>query len=167
MKFTKVIAFFLLSSIFAGCAGYQVGSTLPEEIQTVFIKVENKTEEPSIEVEVMKALRAETQMDGRLILAPEADADVVLNVSLSRFNLRALAYDKEHGSLAREYRMVLTATSVLSNAETDEVIVESSVLYGESDFSYAADLTSAKRGALPGAARDLARKVVSLVTTAW
>jgi len=160
----------LLSSLcllLAGCAGYQVGSTLPDDVQTVSLRVKNQTDEPSIEVAVMKALRAEVQMDGRLQIAEPEQGDVVLTVTLNRYDLDAIAFDRRRGSLAREYRMVLNASSVLTDAESGEVIVESPELLGESEFPYGADLTSAKLAALPATADDLARKVVSLVTTAW
>ena len=62
---------------------------------------------------------------------------------------------------------MLDASSVLYRPESDEVILESPELLGEAEFPYTADLTSAKQSALPEAAADLARKVVSLVTTAW
>ncbi len=140
---------------------------MPKDVQMVYINVQNQTDEPSIEVAVMKALRAEIQVDGRLTLASREDADVMLNVTLTGYDLQALAYDKTHDTLAREYRVTLTGDSVLLNAETQEVIVESPALQGDDEFPYTTDLTSAKRGALPGAARDFARKAVSLFTTAW
>ena len=127
----------------------------------------NLTDEPSIEVAVMKALRAEVQMDGRLKLASPGEGDAVLKVTLNRFALDAVAFDRRRGSLAREYRMVLDASSVLYRTDSGEVIVENPELLGESEFPYAADLTTAKLGALPEAAADLARKAVSVVTTAW
>jgi hypothetical protein len=167
MKRLNIFLLPVLALLFAGCAGYQVGSTLPESVQSVSLSVVNRTDEPSLEVAVMKALRAEVQMDGRLRLALPGQGDAVLKVTLNSYNLRALAFDRRRGSLAEEYRMVLTASSVLTSADSGEVIFENPELLGESEFPYAADLTTAKFGALPGAATDLARKVVSLVTTAW
>jgi hypothetical protein len=167
MKISNILLVSLLGLLFAGCAGYQVGSTLPENVQSVSLNIVNRTDEPSIEVAVMKALRAEVQMDGRLQLAAPGEGDAILKVTINRFNLNALAFDQRRGSLAREYRMVLDASSVLSRTESGEVILENPELVGESEFPYAADLTTAKLGALPEAASDLARKVVSLVTTAW
>jgi len=160
-----VISFFVL--LLAGCAGYRVGSTLPENIQDVRLSVVNQTDEPSIEVAVMKALRVEVQRDGRLKIASPGEEDAVLNVTLNQYDLKALAFNRRQGSDAEEYRMILSASSVLSNVQSGEVIVENPELLGESEFAYAADLTSAKLSALPDAAGDLARKVISLVTTAW
>lgn len=167
MKISNCLFLSFLCLLLAGCSGYRVGSTLPENVQSVSLKVVNRTDEPSIEVAVMKALRAELQMDGRLRVVSPGGEDAVLSVTLHHYNLDALAFDRRRGSLAREYRMVLSASSVLSNAESGEVILENPELVGESEFPYAADLTTAKLGALPKAAEDLARKVVSLVTTAW
>ncbi|MBC8207345.1 MAG: hypothetical protein ISR85_04410 [Kiritimatiellales bacterium] len=167
MKFIKHLPLLSLFLILTGCAGYQVGSTLPENVQSVSLSIVNQTDEPSIEVAVMKALRAEVQMDGRLQLASPGEADAVLKVTLNGFNLDALAFDRRHGTLAREYRMVIRASSVLYYTDSSEVVLESPELLGESEFPYAADLTTAKLGTLPEASADLARKVVSLVTTAW
>jgi hypothetical protein len=163
----KPLMLLLLCAVLAGCSGYQTGSTLPNDVQTVSLNVVNATEEPSVEVSVMRSLRAEVQMDGRLDLASASDADVLLKVTLNRFSLNPVAYDERKGSLAREYRIVLTGSMVLVRRETGEVLAESPLLLGESEFEYAADLTTAKLGSLPGAADDLARKVVSRVTTAW
>lgn len=163
----KPLLFIVLCAVLAGCSGYQTGSTLPENIQTVSLNVVNATEEPSVEVSVMRSLRAEVQMDGRLSLASPGDADAVLQVRLDRFHLNPVAYDERKGSLAREYRIVLSGSMVFLSSETGEVLVESPSLSGEAEFEYAADLTTAKLGSMPEAADDLARKIVSLITTAW
>ena len=163
----KLISLLALSFLFSGCTGYQLGSNLPKSIQTVSLTIENQTEEPSIEVQTMTSMRAEVQMDGRLVLRSESDADAVLKVTLTDYQLRALAYDREHGTLAREYRVTLRASAVLYDAETGDVIREIPSVMGESEFPYAADLTSGKRAALPTAADDLARKVISMTIAAW
>lgn len=167
MKTIRFLLLFFSAALLSGCAGYQVGSTLPDDAQTVSVSVVNNTEEPQIEVAVMHALRAEIQMDGRLKIRPERKADTVLEVTLSRYHLTPVAYDNRRGSLAREYRIGLAASSVLSRRGTGEVLVESPALRGESEIAYEEDLTATKRAALDGAAADLACKAVSLITTAW
>lgn len=167
MKFLNALTLLLLSLLFVGCAGYQVGSTLPKSIQTVSLTVKNNTQEPSIEVQAMKALRAEVQQDGRLSIRKTGSADTVLSVSLTGYSLYPLAFDRTHGRLAREYRVVITATAVLSDAKTGKVLREIPNVVGDSEFPYNADLTSSKRGALPRASYDLARKVVSMTIAAW
>jgi hypothetical protein len=162
-------AFFLLipALLFTGCTGYQVGSPLPDSIRTVSVLVENETDEPSIEVQVMKSLRAELQMDGRLALAAEETADAVLKVTLTNYRLNAVAFDQRRGTMAREYRLDLAGRAVFYDAETGAVLQETPMLRGESDIPYGGDLTSAKLSGLPAAADDLARKAVSTTVTAW
>ncbi len=167
MKFVKLLLLPVLALGLSGCAGYRLGSTLDKSIQTVSLKIVNKTDEPSIEVAVMKALRAELQMDGRLKVRPQDEADAVLSVTLTSYYLSPLAYDHTRGTLVREYRIELIGTAVLSDADTKEVILETPQVKGEAEFPYTADMTTAKLGALPGAASDLARKVVSATVTSW
>lgn len=144
-----------------------MGSTLPESIQTVALEVINQTDEPSIEVAVMKALRAEIQMDGRLEVRPADEADALLSVTLTSYRLTALAYDRRRGALAREYRVSMSGRAVLSCSETEEVILQTPGVTGESDFPFVSDLTTAKLDAAPHAATDFARKVISLTVMPW
>ena len=163
----KIISLLALSFLFAGCTGYQLGSNLPESIQTVSLTVENQTEEPSVEVQTMKSMRAEVQRDGRLALCSESDSDTVLKVTLVNYNINSLAYDREHGTRAEEYRVTLTASAVLYDAATGDVLREIPSVVGDTEFQYESDLTSGKRAALPTAADDLARKVISMTIAAW
>lgn len=167
MKSVKLLAVPFLAFLLSGCAGYRTGSTLDPSIQTVSLSVVNKTDEPSIEVDVMKALRAEVQMDGRLAVRSPEDADASITVTLKNFNLHPLAFNRRHGSLAEEYRMTLMASVVFANSETGEVIHENPQVTGDGEFPFAADLTATKRGAMPEAAADLARKVISLTVNGW
>jgi alpha-D-ribose 1-methylphosphonate 5-triphosphate synthase subunit PhnI len=167
MKVAKFLLFPLLALALSGCAGYRLGSALPAEIRTVSLEVINKTEEPSIEVAVKKALLAELQMDGRLEvrLADEADAD--LTVTLTGYELSPTAFNRKQGTLAEEYLVTLRASAVLRDAESGEVILEAPLLEGDADFPFSHDLTSAKRQALPAASADLARKTVALTAVGW
>lgn len=162
--FLPVLVFGLCLS---GCLGYRAGSPLPASIQTVSLSILNETDEPSIEVQVMRSLRAELQQDGRLEVRSQSDADVVLSVRLVRYSLAPLVFDPERGTLPRQYRLTLTADAVLYDAATGAVLSESAALKGDAEFFYDSDLTTAKAGALPAAADDLARKLVSTSVTAW
>ena len=181
MKFVKCFMFLAFPLVFVGCTGYQLGSTLPEGVESVCIQIVNDTDEPSIEVEVMKSIRSEILMDGSLRLASEATADAILHIKLNHFSLVALAFDRARGELAEEYRMLIYASFILYDAAEDEnanadegdeeeeivVILQSPSLRGEAEFPYASDLTTAKLGSLPIAADDLARQIISMVTSAW
>jgi hypothetical protein len=167
MKLLRMLPLLLCVSIFSGCAGWQVGSPLPESIQSVSVVVVNKTDEPSIEVQINKSLRAELQMDGRLDIRTEEESDTVLKVTLTHYRLQPIAFDNRRGTLASEYRLTLSGRAVFCCAETGNVLQEVPILIGEAEVPYTGDLTSAKLSGLPKAADDLARKVVSQTVTVW
>lgn len=167
MKFAKCLSLLALGLIVAGCAGYQRGGNLPTAYQTVSLTVANESDEPSVEVAVMKALRAEVQQDGRLALRATGAADTVLEVEVRDYYLSALSYDRNHGALAREYRVNLRASAVLYDAKTGAVLREIPSVTGDTDFPYDADLTSGKRASLASAADDIARKIIAMTVAAW
>ncbi len=167
MKFAKCLSLLTLALLFAGCAGYQRGSNLSAQYRTVSLTVENLSDEPSVEVAVMKALRAEVQQDGRLALRRTGAADTILDVKVVDYYLSSLAYDRTHGRLTREYRVNLRVRAVLYNATTGEVLREIPSVVGDTDFPYDADLTSGKLASLSSAAKDVARKIVAQTIAAW
>ena len=81
--------------------------------------------------------------------------------------LRAVRYARNNRQRAEEHRLVLTAALVFREARTGKVIVERPEVQGEATFVIGGDLGSAKRGALPTAARDLAHDIVEAITEAW
>ena len=151
-----------------GCVGYHLGSMLPPDIQTVHVPTfVNETEEPLIEAESTRAALRAIQRDGSLQLTNEDVADAVLEVTLINFNLEPLAFSRDRRTAAEEYRLSLTARYVLRRRATGEVIVESPRIHGENTFFFTGDLTSAKLDALPGAAEDLGRRIISDAVEMW
>lgn len=166
--FGLLAAGLVLALVASGCVGYQLGSMLPPDIQTVHIPTfVNDTEEPLIEVEATRAAVRAIQRDGSLRLAGEETADAVLLVTLTDFRLQPLAFGLERRAAAEEYRMYLTATYELQRRTTGEVIVGSPRIRGESTFFFTGDLTSAKLDALPEAAEDLGRQIITEAVEMW
>ena len=157
----------LLAGFLPGCVGYQLGSTLPPGIKTVFVSTfVNQTGEPRVEVEATRAAIQEFQKDGTLRVRGKDQADALLTVTLVEYELEPLRYEKDRAKTTQEYRLLLTADIVFERASNGEVLVSRRV-FGETDFEPAGDLSSAKRAALPAAARDLAHDIVESVTEYW
>lgn len=157
------------ASCLTGCVGYRLGSMLPPDIRSVYIPTfVNKTDEPLIESDTTEAAIKEFQKDGtlRVVGTPEA-ADALLDVTLVKYELSALAYDTLKRTTANEYRLTLTAKVVMSSRKTGKVIAENPKVQGETTFVLSGDMTSAKRQALPAAAADLAHDMVETVVEAW
>jgi len=155
------------SMILAGCAGYQLGTTLPPDIKSVHVpRFVNRTGEPLVENETTAATLQEIQRDGSLTIADAGRADTVLEVTLTRYRLEPLRYERDNVRTTREYRLRLTATLVFKRRGSNATLLERTV-QGEATFLPQGDLTSAKRNALPEAARDLAHDIVESVVEYW
>ena len=156
-----------MSLLMAGCAGYRLGSTLPPDIRVVHIPTfVNKTSEPRIDIETAQATLSEIQRDGTLSVSSLDKSDVILNVTLVGFKLQPLRYDSDSATTAQEYRLTMTADITLTHRLTKRVMTQTTV-QGEEDFTQTGDLSSAKRAAMPEAARDLAHDIVESIVEYW
>ncbi len=158
----------LATLLLSGCMGYRLGGIRPEGIETLFVApVVNQTFEPAIELQVTHALRQRIQFDGRLKLVDSAEeADAVMEVVLTGYQLRAIAYRDDLKTTAEQYRIRITAESTLKDAQTGKAITESKT-YGETTFYFESDLTTSKRNALPRAAQELAKFIVDDLVEQW
>ena len=154
----------------SGCAsmGYSLGSMLPPEIQTVHVPtVVNQTDEPQVAAEVTRAVIDQIQIDGSLKVAAREDADSILQVTLTRYRIVPISYEKTRRTAAEEYRVFISARILLTHAATGDVLAETPFVQGDSTFELQGDMTSSKRLALPEVARDLAHDIVEKVVEYW
>lgn len=151
-----------------GCAGYRLGSMLPPDIKTVYVPtIVNKSTEPQVETELTQALIQDLQRDGSLRVVSEDQADATLAVTLRSYSLDPVAYRTDQRTSAREYRIVLQASILMTRRGTGTVVVESPNVRGEFVFPVAGDLSSSKLRGLPQAAEDLAHNIVEKVVEVW
>lgn len=158
--------------LLSGCTqmGYNLGSMLPPEIKTVHVPtVVNNTDEPTVEIEVTRAVIEALQLDGSLKIAGRQDADSVLRIVLTDYRIVPVAYQRTgaNTTTTQEYRIFLTAGMVLTRASDGSVLAESTHVRGDAIFEFLGDLTSSKRVGLPIAADDLARDIVERVVEYW
>jgi hypothetical protein len=158
----------LTALLLGGCMGYQLGGGRPDGVDSVYMApVLNQSGEPAIELQVTHALRDRIQFDGRMKLLNERnDADAVIEVILSSYQLTPIAYRKDLDTTPERYRMRINATATLKNTRTGETISKSDS-YGETIFLFESDLTTSKRNALPEAAHDLAKYLVDDLIEMW
>ena len=151
----------------AGCAGYRLGSTLPPGINSVHVPTfVNDCSEPRVEIECTSAAIEEFQKDGTLRVVNEKNADALLEVKIKAYALIPLRYQKDNAKATKEYRAIIKADVKFTRKDTGAIIVER-LVEGETTFELTGDLTSAKRTALPLAAKDLAHDIVESVVEYW
>ena len=151
-----------------GCAGYQLGSTLPPGIRTVHVPIViNETNEPDVESETTRALIQELQKEGSLRVVSEDQADLVLQVKVRHVTTDAIRYRRDRATTGSEYRMLMQADISVVRRADKSVFLERADVAGEATFVLAGDLRTGKRNALPIAARDLSHDIVEAVVESW
>ncbi len=167
---------FLLSTLLAalilgllpGCAGYRLGSMLPDDIKSVYVPTFiNQSKEPLLETETTRATIEEFQKDGSLTVAPPESADAELEVTLMEYALTPIAYRRDQKSTTQEYRMTIYASVILKRRSDGSVISKNPRVKGETTFDMIGDLSSSKLRVLPQAAADLAHNIVERVVESW
>lgn len=150
-----------------GCANYRLGSTLPAHLESIAVPTfANTSGEPQIESMVTRAVLQDFQRDGTLSIANADKADIVLNGTVVGYSLEPVRYERDNPKAAQEYRLVLRAAIQGIERSTGKMIIDTAV-EGDTTFRAVGDITTAKRGALPGAARDLAHEITNAVLSAW
>lgn len=167
-RFVNLMAFAGAFLLLTGCAGYQLGTNLPPGVSSISIPVFiNDAREPGLETIATSATIQEFQKDGSLKVLPREQANSLLEVTLTEYELTPLRYRRDQAITAKEYRLTLTADVVLRKLPSREIIAESKGVIGFTDFQALTDLPSARRMALPKAAANLGQRIVKCVVEYW
>lgn len=171
MKKTNLIAWAMAAlslHLLTGCAGYRVGSMLPDTIKSVYIPTFiNNTTEPLIEIDATQAAIEQFQRDGSLKLADQATADAELTVVLTSYKLEPVSFRKDIRTAAQQYRIFLTAKMEMRTKADGKVIVESPRIVGKYVFDVTGDLSSSKLSANPQVSQDLAKNLIEMLVEYW
>ena len=165
MKPLALLAALLFS--LTGCA-YHVGPVRPVAHRSIAVPMfKNQTLKPQIQAQVTNAIIKRLQADGTLRVEWEADAEVVVTGTITRYGRevqRTLRLDAEK---PREYRLEIEAEVTAQDRTTGKVLLPPTKVIGRTDAFLGSDLQSAEQQALPLIAEDLARQVVSLLVERW
>ena len=150
----------------SSCAGYKLGSCLPPEIKSIYIKpFINRCKEPFADIEARAATITRFQEDGSLKIVEEENADAILECSVDKIRLKALRYRKDDKTKPNEYRMFVAVSYTLK--KPDGKIITEGAVEGETTFIFAGNMAGAKRTALPKACQDMAKRLVEKMAETW
>lgn len=167
-SFGNGVCVVLLAAVMAGCANYQLGSSVPRELRTIAVPVfENASGYPQAEVQATQAVLSELRRDGTMKIADREDAALVVEGRITECKLEALHFDHDRPYLAVEYRVTLTADVKVYEHATGKVWTHLSRVTGDDIFRTQSDLPSTERDALPRAASRLAKSIVNGIVNAW
>lgn len=157
----------LMATLVSAC-GYQAtglkSTHLPEHIRSLAIPVfENTSTEPVLQRSLTEALRRAFINDGRLQLAGENRADLVMKGTLTRYSIRAVAFNAN--DIATEYWVYLNVTVKVTERVAGTVHLDQKIRtrwdYRASSSVISSEVS--RQEALSQAYRDLAERLVSLL----
>jgi len=163
--FTLGLAFLL-----NGCLGYHLGPAKPaylREIHSIAVPMfRNSTLHPRVEALVTGTIIKQFQQDGTYKIANEDSADAILKgeiVAVGRSPARSV-----RGNVLStvEFNLSLTVTYKLIGRDGKPIPVAGSAS-GNTSFFVGSDVSTDERQALPLAAEQLAKSLVSQLSEGW
>jgi hypothetical protein len=165
----KAFAPLLLAFLFAGCAGYQLGPATPgylRQVHTIAVPTfSNGTLVPRIEVLVTSTVIKQFQQDGtfRIVNADVADATLKAEITgVNRNPARSV-----RGNVLATTEFSLTMSVKYSLVGRDGKQLGGGGASGATSFFVGSDVNTDERQALPLAAEELARHLVSQLSEGW
>jgi hypothetical protein len=148
--------------LFAGCAGYTWGTSVPKSYRKVSVPVfENLTTASEIGQIVTQYTLREFQREGSFRIVRPEDADIEVQGVLSYMGRDGVAYDRGQGMRASEYRYVVSADVSFIDKKNGKIILERKGIKGETSFLTQNDLLTGQRNASFRIASDIARQIVN------
>jgi len=151
-----------------GCGAYQLGTTLPDHLQTVYVPTfKNTTYQPGIAVDITNAVTTRFRQDGNLQPVSRDEADTVLSGEIVGWKRRVMGYTGEDDNEVDEYRLYVTAVITFKSTSTGKLLTPRQKIRGYADYFTTGDLAEDEQAAEPDAYKDLARRIVDHVVSIW
>ncbi|CAF0702355.1 conserved hypothetical protein [Candidatus Methylacidithermus pantelleriae] len=161
----------LLGWLFGGCAGYRLGNIGGEAVQgvrSIYVPmVKNESYAPDLQVVVTNAIQRRFDTDGTLRTTDSDHADAELEVVVRRIYREALRPEVLDPLATAQYRVHIEAQATLINRRLGRKTLDHVNVDGATTYFTQKDMVEAERQALPLAAEDLAKNLVSLVVEGW
>jgi hypothetical protein len=159
----------LLALVAGGCAGYHIGPATPahlKHIKTIAVPTfANTTLTPRIEVLVTGTVIKQIQQDGTFRIVNESQADAVLKaeiVAVGRSPARSL-----RGNVLSTTEFNFSLNVRYSLVGRDGAVLKTAGAAGSTSFFVSSDVNTDERQALPVAAEELAKQLVSQLSEGW
>jgi len=152
----------LAAALCAGCASYRWIPSVPEDRRTVAVpEFMNETAVPGLGAAVTRQTLREFQREGTFKIRRQGDAAIEVQGVLKRTDRTPLAYDRNYGMRASEYRMAVYAEVSFVDKTAGTVLADNRRYTAETTFSAGHDLLTGERNATERLALDLARQIAA------
>lgn len=172
----KLFIVLLFCCSFSLSCGYTTSSTLPANQKTICVEsFENKivyTSKssqnlyfPLLEVNVTDAVIDRFLFDGNLKIAGMGTSDLLLKGELKSYSKGGLRYTDDDD--VQEYRVRVTVSLELWDADKEELIWSESGFSGEATYFVTGEKATSEEAAVELAIVDLARRIVERTIENW
>lgn len=161
----------LLASLLGltGC-GYHLGEIRPTPMRSVRTlavpNFKNNTYMPRLEVLFADTLVKKLQQDGTYEIVNTAQADAVLNCTITSVDRSSLRAVQNNVLATSEFGVTVTVRYEVVDQSTGAVLMQGTSK-GKAQFFSGNDLVTIQRQAMSDAAADLANNLASRVTEGW
>jgi hypothetical protein len=159
----------LLAWLLHGCAGYTLGPATPgylKHIHTIAVPTfANTTLVPRIEVLVTNTVIKQFQQDGTFKIVNADAADATLKAEIVSVNRSPARSVRGNVLSTTEFTLVVSVRYTLIGR--DGTVLTPGAASGVTSFFVGTDVNTDERQALPLAAEELARHLVSQLTEGW
>lgn len=165
----KTLALLLLPVLLEGCAGYQLGPATPSYLRNVHsIAVPtftNNTLEPRLEVLVTNTAIKQFQQDGTFRIATADTADATLKAEIVSVGRNPARSVRGNVLSTTEFNLSITVKYTLLGRDGKQLTAGG--VAGSTSFFVGSDVNTDQRQAMPLAAEELARHLVSQLSEGW
>jgi hypothetical protein len=166
----RALSTFLLASLLSGCAGYHLGPAKPaylRDIHSIAVPTfRNMTLIPRTEVLVTGTIIKQFQQDGTFRIANEGDADAVLKGEVAIVGRSPARSVRGNVLATTEFNLTLRVRYTLVGRD-GKTLVGPADAAGSTSFFVGEDVSTDERQALPLAAEELAKQLVSQLSEGW
>jgi hypothetical protein len=165
----KVFSSLLLAVLVGGCAGYQLGPAKPahlRHIKTIAVPTfANTTLTPRIEVLITNTIIKQFQQDGTFRIVGEDQADAILKGEIAAVGRSPARSLRGNVLSTTEFNLNLSVRYTL--VTRDGRVIHPGSAGGSTSFFVGTDVSTDERQALPLAAEELAKHLVSQLSEGW
>ncbi|MFT4901753.1 MAG: hypothetical protein ACI81V_001028 [Lentimonas sp.] len=170
----------LALALTGGCASYHLGSPVELDFESIYIRpAENQSYAPQAQALISAQVRQAFIHDGRVtVVSAPAQADAILELSLTNYERRAAARQSNDSASASSFDLQLEAELSLYDQNRGRYyfrhskLSEHSSTYVGNPYANPAALNTegylaSESDAMPRLARSIARKVTDAVLSPW
>lgn len=166
----KAFALLLLAFLIEGCAGYHLGPATPgylKNVHTIAVPTfSNSTLTPRIEVLVTGTVIKQFQQDGTFRIVNADAADATLKAEIVGVNRSPARSVRGNVLSTTEFNLNLSVKYTLLGRD-GKTLGSPGGVSGGTSFFVGSDVSTDERQALPLAAEEMARHLVSQLSEGW